>query len=415
MKKFKERLPNLPVLTVDSGYFLGDERSAHGRLRNDTAARNELVLDAYGRFKVDAANLSAHELFFASERLRKPGSARGLKALPILNRLVSANIQAQTAEFTSPQPFIVKEVPDRKAEGSKPIRVAFIGLSEQLAFTPKGFKVTDPVEAARRVVPEARKSADVTVLLAHVKTEAAERIAREVPGVDVIIVGNAQADEQYFIVPFRIGPTLVVFTPFETRMLGELRFYRDEGSRFTVKERFISLNGLVPDDPEALESVNAANNAEIDVRKATEASLKEWLGSTRASENSQEKPHNGAFSEYASSASCAKCHLAQYIKWNASDHARASGTLVAKPADFDASCLQCHASGYQGEPSAAASQWAAMQNVHCEQCHGPGKNHVANPTKAYGKLDLRTACIDCHTPETSPKFDLKAYWEKIAH
>lgn len=401
-------------MSVDSGYFLGDERSAHGRLRNDTAARNELVLKAYDRFTVDVANLSAHELFFVSEKLRKADLARNRSAHPILNRLVSANIQGQSADVISPQPFIIKEVPDRKADGSKPVRVAFIGLSEQLATTPKGFKVTDPVEAARATVPEARKRADVTVLLAHVKTETAERIAREVPGVDVIIVGNAQADEQYFIVPFRIGATLIAFTPFETRMLGELRFYRDEGSRFTVKERFVSLNGLVPDDPEALEHVNAANKAETDTRKATEASLKEWLGSTRASENSQEKPHNGPLSEYASSASCAKCHLAQYVKWNTSDHARATGALVSRPADSDASCLRCHASGYKSGAS-AASQWAAMQNVHCEQCHGPGRGHIANPMKAYGKIDMRTACMDCHTPETSPKFDLKAYWEKIAH
>jgi len=402
-------------LTVDSGYFLGDERSAHGRLRNDTAARNEIVLNAYDRFKVDVANLSAHELFFVSEKLRRADSARNFSAQPILNRLVSANIQAQSAELISPQPFIIKEVPDRKAEGSKPVRVAFIGLAEQLATTPKGFKIADPVEAAKRAVPEARKRADVTVLLAHVKTATAERIAREVPGVDVIVVGNAQADEQYFIVPFRIGATLVAFTPFETRMLGELRFYRDEQSRFTVKERFISLNDLVPDDPQALESVNAANLAESDTRKATEASLKEWLSSTRASENSPEKPPDGQISEYATSASCAKCHLTQYIKWNASDHSRATGLLVSKPADFDASCLACHASGYKGGASKGASQWAAMQNVQCEQCHGPGKNHVANPTKAYSKVDLRTACMDCHTPETSPSFDLKAYWEKIAH
>ncbi|HJQ69891.1 MAG TPA: multiheme c-type cytochrome [Blastocatellia bacterium] len=397
-------------MSVDSGYFLGDERSAHGRLRNDAAAKNGVVLNAYERFKVDAANISTHDLLFISEKMRKDG-----KALPFLKHLVSANIQPQSAEFISPQPFIVKEVPDRTSDGAKRVRVAFIGLAEQLAITPKGFKITDPVEAARATVPEARKRADVTVLLAHVKTDVAERIAREVQGIDVIVVGNAQADEQYFIVPFRIGGTLVAFTPYETRMLGELRFYRDEQSRFTVKERFISLNGLVPDDPEALESVSAANSAESDARKATEASLKEWLGSTRASENAPERPANGAASEYATSASCSKCHLAQYVKWNASDHARATGALVSKPADFDASCLACHASGYRGGASAAAGQWAAMQNVQCEQCHGPGKNHIANPMKAYSKVDLRTACINCHTPETSPRFDLKAYWEKIAH
>jgi 2',3'-cyclic-nucleotide 2'-phosphodiesterase (5'-nucleotidase family) len=386
-------------------------------LRNDAAAKNELILKAYDRFKVDVANLSSHDLFFISGRLNKAEFARNADADPILNRLVSANIQGQAAGLISPPAFIIKEVPDRKANGSKAIKVAFIGLSEQASNAPKGFQIGDPVEAAKRAVPEARKRADVTILLAHVKHGEAERIAREVPGIDVIIVGNAQADEQMFYVPFRIGTTLVAFTPFETRMFGELRFYRDEQSHFTVKDRYISLDGTVPDDAEGLEVVNAANKAETDARKSTEASLKEWLASTQASENAPRRDSSGgAVMQYATSSACSQCHLDQYIRWNSSAHARTTGSLVPRPADFDASCLACHASGHKKGASPSASHWAAMQNVQCEQCHGPGKNHIAEPTKAYGKIaDIRTNCTGCHTPETSPKFELKAYWDKIKH
>jgi hypothetical protein len=384
-------------------------------VRHDAAAKNEWILKAYDRFKVDVANLSSHDLAFVSEKLSRAEFARNATAHPILNRFVSANIQNQSVNLIAPPPFIVKEISDLRDGNSKPIRVAFIGLTEQASTVAKGFKIGDPVDAAKRAVIEARKRADITVLLAHVKTETAERIAREAPGVDAIIVGNTRAEDQVFTVSFRIGNTLVAFTPYETRMIGELRFYRDNQSRFTVKDRYISLDGLVPDDTEVLEVVADANKAETDARKSAGAFFNDWLKSTRTFEGAP-GAHVGSAAGYVSSAGCAECHTAQYIKWSSTAHARATGSLLLKPVDFDASCLSCHASsGLQNGVIAAGSK-PMMQDVSCEQCHGPGKDHVTKPGKAYGKiLNMQTACNICHTAATSPKFDLQSYWEKIKH
>ncbi len=400
-------------MSVNSGYFLGDERSAHGRVRHDTAAKNDWILKAYDRFKINVANLSSHDLLFVSEKLSKAEFARNAAMHPILNRFVSANVQTQSAGLNSPPPFIIKEISDPKA--TKPIRVAFIGLMEPTSNATKGFKIGDPVDAAKRAVIEARKRADVTVLLAHVMTETAERIAREAQGIDVIIVGNARGDEQPFILSFRIGKTLVAFTPYETRMIGELRFYRDNQSRFTVKDRYILLDGGVPDDAEGLEVVAEANKAETDARKSAGEFLKDWLEKTRIFEISTGS-RAGAVGGYVSSAVCAECHTAQYIKWNASTHARASGALLLKTVDFDESCLSCHASSGLRKGVTAAGSKPTMQNVSCEQCHGPGLDHITKPARGYGKIvNMQAACAECHTAETSPKFNLPAYWEKIKH
>jgi hypothetical protein len=382
-------------------------------VRHDTAAKNEWILKAFDRFKLDVANLSSHDLFFVSDKLSKAEFARNAATHPVLNRFVSANVQAQSAGLTSPPPFIIKEIPDPKA--TKPTRVAFIGLMEQTSNVAKGFKVSDPVDAAKRAVAEARKRADVIVVLAHVLTETAERVAREAVGVDAIIVGNARGDEQPFILSFRIGNTLVAFTPYETRMIGELRFYRDNQSRFTVKDRYVLLDGGVADDAEGLEVVADANKAETDARKSAGEFLNDWLKSTRLFEISASS-RAGAAGGYVSSAVCAECHTAQYIKWNSSAHARATGALLVKTVDFDLSCLSCHASSSTENGVTAAAPKPTMQNVSCEQCHGPGKDHVAKPAKGYGKIvNMQAACAACHTAETSPKFNLQAYWEKIRH
>jgi hypothetical protein len=405
---------------VDTGYFMADERSAHGRLRPDIVTKNDWVMKAYGQFPVDVVNVSSHDLrYFTDTRARAEFSRAEPESL--FGRLVSANTTSESPAIAAPRPFIIRELPSRQ-NGVRPTRVAFIGLTEITPAPPAGLKFTDPAEAARRTVPEARKSADLVVVLAKVKSQLeVARIAREAPGIDVIIDGNAESVEDAFTPPVYVGATLIVFTPFETRMLGELRFYRNAQGKFSTKQRFITLDeALVPEDPAAKLVVDAATSAESAARSNSKTLLENWLASSRMRVTTQPpdagSPRGESSPTYVTSAACSQCHVAEYMKWANGPHAHATDPLPPRWVEFEASCLDCHATGSTPTTATTKLETARLQSVQCEQCHGPGSNHVAKPGKGYGRVaSMQSACAACHTSETSPNFDLPTAWAKIKH
>ena len=403
---------------VDSGYFTSDERDAHGGLRPDVLVKDDWVLKAFNEFPVDVVNVSSHDLRYFSNLLEKKEFYSRQSAQPVLDRLVSANTVSEAPGLISLRPFVVREVPAREA-GGKSVRVAFVGLTELSPAPPPGFKFADMVETAKRVVPEAKKQADLVVLLAKAGAEEAGQIARAVPGIDVIIAGNSVTIEQSFTPPLYAGQTLIVFTPFETRMLGELRFYASAQSKFTTKQRFITLDEMaVPEDAAAKKLVDAATVAETDMRSNASKMLETWQASTNdqvvARALRLSPAVSGSTATYVTSSACSQCHLAQYIKWTNTTHAKATDPLAARAIEFQAACLNCHATG--SENASAKTVVAKLQNVQCEQCHGPASLHVAKPAKGYGRIaSMQANCATCHTAATSPGFDPKTEWEKIKH
>jgi hypothetical protein len=396
----------VPVILVDSGDFLTDQRGYHGDLRPDVITKDQWIFDAYDKFPVEVVNLSSRELRFASRFLVGTSQPQGQNS--ILGRLVSANIVAKSPDVKQPRPYVIRDV---VARGNQIAKVAFIGLTETVPAPPPGFSISDPAVAAKQAVESVRKEADIVVVLARVKPDEAARIAKQAPGIDILVATYADTVAEFFTPPARVGSTDIVYNSFETRMLGEIRFYRQQDGRFSTKLRYITLDDSVPDDPEGLAFAGKARLAEEGARAASKKLLEEWLASSRLRE-----PANSGF---IGAESCGACHQAQYVKWISGKHAHASDVLLKQPEEFEASCLTCHASDRQrreGLPFA--------QGVQCEECHGPGASHAASPGKGYGRIDalgqpqsglVQKLCSGCHTAAISPSFDIKAGLSVIKH
>ena len=124
-----------------------------------------------------------------------------------------------------------------------------------------------------------------------------------------------------------------------------------------------------------------------------------------------------ATTPFVGAEACIACHKPAYDVWKSSQHARAFPTLEEKKKSEDPDCVSCHVLGPKdkgGFVSAKASP--QFENVQCEICHGPRRDHAANPTKkpvlAMAAMDV---CSTCHNSQHSPAFKHDEYWKKISH
>lgn len=121
--------------------------------------------------------------------------------------------------------------------------------------------------------------------------------------------------------------------------------------------------------------------------------------------------------EYTGSASCRVCHEYEYGRWSPNAHARAYATLEGVGSHLDPECVVCHVVGMEYEKGFISEQKTGhLKNVGCENCHGPGSEHIMTAGKA--KLtEPKSACIDCHTPEHSGDYagNEHSFLKKIVH
>jgi hypothetical protein len=121
--------------------------------------------------------------------------------------------------------------------------------------------------------------------------------------------------------------------------------------------------------------------------------------------------------EYTGSKSCNSCHEYEYAAWSSKAHAKAFSTLEKVGSEYDPECVVCHVIGMDYESGFISQQETGhLINVGCENCHGPGSEHILSAGEK--KLtEPKSTCIDCHTPEHSGDYagNEEAFLEKIKH
>ncbi len=120
---------------------------------------------------------------------------------------------------------------------------------------------------------------------------------------------------------------------------------------------------------------------------------------------------------YVGSGECRKCHTYEHDQWSQKAHAHAFATLVEVGSNRDPECVICHVIGMDRESGYInEEQTPHLKDVGCENCHGPGSEHIASsgwvPT-----TEPKMTCLDCHTPEHSSGYagHEDEFLEKIKH
>lgn len=120
---------------------------------------------------------------------------------------------------------------------------------------------------------------------------------------------------------------------------------------------------------------------------------------------------------FTGSESCKGCHSYEYGMWSEKSHAIALDSLRKVGSDRDPECVICHVIGMEYESGyISETRTPHLKDVGCENCHGPGSEHV----KSFGKTATREpkmSCLACHTAEKSAGYagHEEEYMEKIKH
>ena len=107
-----------------------------------------------------------------------------------------------------------------------------------------------------------------------------------------------------------------------------------------------------------------------------------------------------------------ECHAEELVWWRTTLHGHAYRTLQDRHKEYNLSCVGCHVTGYNQPGGSTVAHVGPLADVGCENCHGPGSQHVESPTAA--AVDVRLdatedVCLRCHTPEHSDHFDYTIY------
>ena len=172
---------------------------------------------------------------------------------------------------------------------------------------------------------------------------------------------------------------------------------------FTV--RLLPLESTLPSDP-AVDAVVSAFDRDVSALN---------LAWARAHGRDCPPPDRGE-AAYVGNAACQSCHAAAFAVYERTGHARAYRTLEEVQKQYRLECVACHVVGIQ-QPGGVCrvDRVSGRDAVGCENCHGPGSLHVAQPAvQPMGRTTPdRAVCTGCHTPENSPQFDLGLYLPRV--
>ncbi|HEV7281772.1 MAG TPA: multiheme c-type cytochrome [Pirellulaceae bacterium] len=319
-----------------------------------------------------------------------------------------------------------------KAGGKKIGVTAIVGASYEKDLTGGELTFEPPAPAAKRALEALRQErCDFYVLLAHATLEESNAIARTVPGFDVVLTSGGGGEPEFEPSRVNDGKTWVIQSGVKGMYVGVVGFF-GQGEPKLRYER-IALTDRFDDAPEMRRQMAAYQD------QLKNAGL-EGLGI-------EPVPFPDG-RRFVGSKACADCHTTAYSIWENTPHAHATDS-IANPTErsdiarhFDPECLSCHVTGWNAQnyyPYLSGylglEETPEMKQQGCENCHGPGAEHVAVESgnkdateqqiaeiRRAMQLPLASAkqkCLECHDLDNSPDFHqegaFEEYWKQIEH
>jgi hypothetical protein len=414
--KLIEQLTNRgwPLVAVDAGNQVR-------RFGRQAEIKFQVTADALSTMGYEAVTLGPEDFQLSSGVLVATTAEMDDQVTPFL----CANAAVLDRSLTPTHKFVERN-------GKKIGITAVIGdewLGELQSGEILGTPARDALEA---VLPKLREAdCDITVLLAQATVEESRELGKEFPELDVVICAGGEGDPAFQ--PERIGDDgpLLVRVGEKGMHVGLIALFDGTEPRFRYQR--IPLASKFKDSDEMLQLLTS-------YQKLLEFEGLDGLG-VRA------QPHPTG-RKFVGSTACAECHSKAYKIWKESPHFVATDSLVNPPntrseipRHFDPECLSCHVTGWNPQrfyPYQSGylgrEQSPLMHGSGCENCHGPGSEHVSAESgdasdellerlREGMQLPLSKAkdhCMQCHDLDNDPHFiDEGAfendYWPQVEH
>ena len=342
-------------------------------------------------------------------------------------------------------------------------------VGEQIKKQDRSFSYAEVNQALKAAVAELDAhpaKPELRVLLYAGSQDRAKAVAAAFPQFQLVVCQSEEAEPSQFPAAANNGKTMIVQVGQKGQNVGVVGAFKGKTGP-ELKYQLVPLGEeyLTPEGDKAA----AANPALVLLEEyAREVKKQNLIGAARAKPlpHSAQLKHPGEKLTYVGAQKCATCHAAEYAVWSQSKHSHAYEALekATRPdlRQFDPECVVCHTTGFQyagGFENETAS--AFLKGNQCENCHGPGSAHAAQPTnKAFypdllawrqaapagaklpdkaviedmakkkplerggvvlpaGQQQMVNAvsgmCTKCHDELNDPNFDFYTYFPKIYH
>ncbi len=187
---------------------------------------------------VDVMTLGNHEFDFGQDNLAtRTKQAR----FP----LISANIRRAATGETLTKPHVTLDIAG--------VPALIFGLTskdtpiESNVKNMVGLEFLDPIEVAREIVSEKRADHPIIIALTHIGLEEDLKLAKAVPGIDVIIGAHSHDAVKE---PIRVGDTLICQAGSKGAYLGQFDAFFEDGDVSRYRGFLREVNDTVRADPE---------------------------------------------------------------------------------------------------------------------------------------------------------------------
>ena len=412
------RRQGFPLVPLDLGGLINDPNGPHGG-PEESKIRYTIALKGLDLLKYEAFALSAQDLKLGVEevlgqylnlgdRLKvlsanvtpKPESGLGGQVVPLL-RIKAGTVKLGITATLDPASLEALKDPNKSL-----------------------LEVKSAEEVLPGVLADLERDTDLQILLVQGPTEVAERLAKKFPGFDVVVATSTATDAPAQPKPLNDGKTLLVQVGRKGQYVGVLGIF-PEGNGPRLRYQRVTLGKRY--DRADLVALGEPMKELIDV---------EFPGILKSAEvlKNYTKRRHIAFdapmgSTYVGVETCKQCHPGTVSRWSQTKHAAAYAGLT-KPGrnrEWDAECVRCHTTGFEylgGYIAPDDPKSSLLKGNQCENCHGPGSSHAAEPdNKLVTKTVARSAadwdknhrCIECHDEDNSPHFDFGKYWSQVVH